>query len=224
MALHPSEAWVAVANYASGTVTVHAREDGRLRDAHVVVAPAGPHGKAHQVLFSRDGTRLFVPCLGADYIAQFHFDTATGTLTPAVSPHAAVAKGAGPRHVVFTPDERRAIVINEVDCTVTLFDVDAAGWLVGGRSTSTLPSDQPLLDGYSTAAIKVSRDGRFAYGSNRGHNSIVVYAIADTLEPLQWLSDAIDKPRDFELSNDPTQAFVLCANQNGISVVCRRCI
>lgn len=212
--IHPTGRWAFISNYSSGTLTTLAiGADGKLAE-HDSFSP----GKnVHQAQMDATGTRLFVPCLGSDHVAQFDFDVATGKLTPnATAAAAALPAGAGPRHLAWHPSRQWAYVINELNSTMTRFAYDAAaGVLKDGVHVSTVPTGTDLA-GKSTAHVLVSPDGRFVYGSNRGHDSIVIYSVNPddgTLTTVGWETGAGDVrvPRDFELS--PDGSLVVVANQ-----------
>jgi 6-phosphogluconolactonase len=142
-------------------------------------------------------------------------------LTPNDPPFAAVAPGAGPRHFAFHPKGRFAYVINEMDLTVTAFRHDSKrGTLTTLQSVSTLPEGVTKVPAYSTAEVQVHPSGKFLYGSNRGHDSITVFAIdgkAGTLTFVQNEPTQGNTPRGFGI--DPTGAFLLAGNQRSDSVV-----
>ena len=127
---------------------------------------------------------------------------------------AEIAPGSGPRHLAFHPDSQRAYVINELSNTITAFDYDAdAGTLATIQTISTLP------DGYAevshTADIHVHPNGRFLYGSNRGHDSIAVYAIDQAngqLALVEIVPTGGANPRNFGL--DPTGTYLIVGNHS----------
>jgi 6-phosphogluconolactonase len=172
-----------VANYGGGTVAVlPIGQDGRLAPASSVRTHEGkgpnasrqdkPH--AHGVYLDAAERFAFVPDLGADRVFVYRFDAAKGALEP----HGAAAPepGSGPRHMAFDPKGRYAYVINELSSTITTFAYDPArGELTRLDTVSALPAG---FTGTSyTAEIEVSPDGRFLYGSNRGHDSLVVFRV-----------------------------------------------
>jgi 6-phosphogluconolactonase len=112
-------------------------------------------------------------------------------------------------------------VINEMHCTVTAFVSDAKrGALTAFQTISTLPADQPTLPSYSTAEVQVHPSGKFLYGSNRGHDSIVVFAIDGKTGRLTYVENTPTQgstPRGFGI--DPTGGYLLAANQRSDSVV-----
>ena len=116
--------------------------------------------------------------------------------------------------MVFHPNKMIAYLFGELDSSVTVLTYDEAdGSFTQTQKVSTLPKD---FDGENGgAAIRVSNDGRYLYASNRGHNSIAVFAIAEdglSIDSIQTISTEGDFPRDFALS--PDNSYVVAANQN----------
>ena len=136
-------------------------------------------------------------------------------------PHAQVtiAPGAGPRHFTFHPNGRYAYLINEMGNTIMVFTyVAAQGTLVAIQTVPTLPVD--FAGKSTTADIHVAPSGRFLYGSNRGHDSLVIYAIDEATGKLAFVGHEPTRgqaPRNFAL--DPTGTFLLAANQDGNNIV-----
>ena len=220
---------VLAANYGGGSVVVIALEpDGRL-GAHgssiqhrgSSVNPQrqqGPH--AHGIYLDAANRFAFVPDLGLDRVMIYRFDAAAHSLAPIdPPPYAAVKPGAGPRHFAFHPNGRFAYVINELDSTITAFSYDAArGRLTELQTVPTLPTE--FKGQSSTAEIAVHPNGRFLYGSNRGHDSLAVFAIDSATGKLTFVQHEPTQgktPRNFAL--DPTGAFLLAANQGSDNVV-----
>jgi 6-phosphogluconolactonase len=143
----------------------------------------------------------------------------TGKLSANETPFVSLQPGSGPRHFAFHPAGRYAYVINEMNSTVTALAYDAAGGILEPIQTeSTLP------DGFegnnSTAEVQVHPTGKFLYGSNRGHDSIVVFAIDSDTGKLAYVENESTggrTPRNFGL--DPTGTCLLAANQNSNTVV-----
>ena len=157
--------------------------------------------------------------LGIDKVMIYRFDRATGKLTPGKQPSAELQQGAGPRHLTLHPNGKYLYVINELDSTMTAFKYNApTGTLTQIETVSTLPSD---FSGVSYCAdVHVSPSGRFLYGSNRGHNSIVVFEIdqrTGKLKLLEHVSTEGNWPRNFTI--DPSGRFLLVANQRSDNVV-----
>ncbi|MBL8839516.1 MAG: lactonase family protein [Alphaproteobacteria bacterium] len=215
---------VLVANFASGGVCVlPVRADGSLGEASLVIQHAGssidpvrqkgPH--AHAVAIDRANRFVFVPDLGMDKVMIYAFDPATGSLTAnAAQPFVATKPGAGPRQLVMHPGGGFAYLINELDSTMTAFRYDAArGTLAELQTLSTLPAG---FDGRNSCAeVQIAPSGRFLYGSNRGHNSIAIFAIDPNDGTLALRGHESTRgriPRNFEVS--PDGAFLIAANQD----------
>jgi 6-phosphogluconolactonase len=177
----------------------------------------GPH--AHCINLDAANRFAVVADLGLDKVLVYRFDPVKGTLTPNDPPSVAVAPGAGPRHFAFHPNGRNAYVINEIASTVTAFRYDAQrGVLEPLQTISTLPKD--FHGNNSTAEVQVHPSGKFLYGSNRGHNSIAIFAIdpmTGRLTPVGHQSSQIKTPRNFGI--DPTGTYLLVANQDSDSIV-----
>jgi 6-phosphogluconolactonase len=220
--------YVLVANYGSGSVALlPIREDGQLGEATDFIQHEGssvdpgrqerPH--AHSITLDPTNRFAFAADLGLDKILIYQLDLSRGKLIPHEEPWVAVTAGAGPRHLAFHPDGRYAYVINELDNTLIAFAYDEArGTLRTLQTLSTLPED---FQGPSYCAdVHVAPSGRFIYGSNRGHDSIAIFAVDEAagrlslvdLEPTQGKF-----PRNFAL--DPTGTFLLAANQDSDNIV-----
>lgn len=218
---------VLVANYTGGSVAVlPLKEDGMLGEASDFKQHLGssvdperqrePH--AHSVVLSRDNHFAVVADLGLDKLLVYRFDPEKGTLTPNDPPAGHVKPGSGPRHFAFHPNGRYAYAINEMGNTVTAFDWDGdKGSFRELQNISTLPKD--FKGENTTAEIEVHPSGRFLYGSNRGHDTIVVYAIDPAKGTLTLVEDVPTlgkEPRNFAL--DPTGSYLFAANQNSDTV------
>lgn len=230
LVVDPSGRHVLVANYGGGSVAaLPIAADGSLQPASSAVQhkgssvnpdrQKGPH--AHAIQTGPDNRFAYVPDLGLDQVLIYRFDSAKGTLAPNDPPHAALPPGSGPRHIAFHPRGRLAFVINELTCTITAFEVDATrGALTPVHTISTLPAGEPVQKGYSTAEVLVHPSGRFVYGSNRGHDTIVVFSLDEQTGRLSHVQHEPTQgrtPRNFSI--DPTGAFLLAANQRSDSVV-----
>lgn len=214
-----------VANYSSGSVSVLPIEgDGRLGATREVIQhrgggpnrerQAGPH--AHCVVPDDNDRHAFAVDLGVDKVLTYRFDAPAGKLTEHAS--VAVKPGAGPRHIAFHPSRKYAYVINELDSTITALDYRAAEATFAVKNTvSTLPPD--FAGENSCADIHVAPSGKFLYGSNRGHDSVVVFAIDERGGELKYVEHTPTRgktPRNFVV--DPSGAFLLAANQNSDSI------
>jgi 6-phosphogluconolactonase len=216
-----------VANYTGGSIAVlPIRSDGTLaplidlkqhEGSSVKEQQKGPH--AHCVILDRFERHALAADLGIDKVMIYRFDSATGNLMAAGQPWVELQAGAGPRHLALHSNGRYMYVINELDSTLTALKYNAMnGTLSQIETVSTLPND---FSGASFCAdVHVSRSGKFLYGSNRGHDSIVVFEI-DTgtgkLTLVEHVSTEGKWPRNFTL--DPTGRFLLVANQRSDNVV-----
>ena len=176
-----------------------------------------PH--AHSINLDPAGNFAFVADLGIDRVMGYRFDSETGILSPNETPSASVAPGSGPRHFAFHPSAKFAYVINELLLTVTAFHYDATkGALREMQTVSTLGEDE-RTGGMSTAHIEVHPSGKFLYGSNRGHNTIVVYAIDPENGALTYVENESTQgktPRNFGIT--PDGRFLVVANQSSSDV------
>src|SRR5262249_31904436 len=165
------------------------------------------------------GKFAFVADLGLDQVLVYKFDPEKGTITPNDPPFAAVEPGSGPRHFAFHPSGKFAYVISELANTVTLFRYHAdKGTLTPVETAKTLPDD---FKGASyTAEVVVHPSGKFAYGSNRGHNSIAAFKVdAETgkLTAAGHATEQIKTPRNFNI--DPTGRFLIVGSQDGHKLI-----
>ncbi|HET8645545.1 MAG TPA: lactonase family protein, partial [Vicinamibacteria bacterium] len=176
-----------------------------------------PH--AHAIHLDPAGQRAFVADLGLDRLAAYRFDAQGGTLAAEDAATVRLKPGAGPRHFAFHDGGRLLYVLNELDSTVTALRRDgAAAAFAPLQSLSTLPPGFAAAN--LPAEVAVRPDGRFLYASNRGHDSIAIFAIdpaAGTLAPAGHQSTRGQWPRHFAI--DPTGAYLLAANQRSDSIV-----
>src|SRR3984957_3560055 len=220
--------YLLVANYSGGSVsTFPVASDGHMEPASAFVQHSGsgpnkerqegPH--AHFIASSGDNRFVFVVDLGLDEVVVYHFDPASGSLIPNHPPFAKLASGAGPRHLAFHPNGKFAYVLSEVNSTVTAFAYDAQNGSFSTLQTlSTIPKD--FKGRNDTAEIVVHPSGKFLYASNRGHDSIVEFAIDPVRGTLTLAGDFSTQgkePRNFAL--DPTGKFLLAANQESNNIV-----
>jgi 6-phosphogluconolactonase len=224
----PTGRYLIVANHENGTVAVLPIEaDGRLEPAtdvqqHQGSGPGptqeGPH--AHFATFDPPGQRLVVCDKGIDKLMIYRLDADAGRLVAADPPAATLHSGAAPRHIAFHPSGRFAYVNGEADMTVTAFSYDGErGVFAELHYLSTLP-EGASGERLSTAQILVEPAGRFVYVSNRGHNSIAIFAIdqqTGRLTAVGHQSTQGRTPRNFAI--DPTGTFLYAANQNSDTIV-----
>ena len=211
------------ANYREGFVaSIPLARDGTLGRAKIIRHEGkGPNPErqdrphVHSVTISPDNRFVIVADLGVDKIFSYALDPDSAQLTPAIPPFVATAPGAGPRHFKFSRDGHHAYAINELDSTVTAYRYDPhSGALEALHSVSTLPPD--YRGASTTAEIRVHPNGRFVYGSNRGHDSIAVFAIGDSGRlgnaPIQIMLTGGKTPRNFALS--PSGEWLVCGHQD----------
>jgi 6-phosphogluconolactonase len=221
---------VLVANYSGGSVALlPLAADGRLSAASSVLKHSGSsvhptrqkQPYAHAINVSPDNRFALSPDLGADKVFIYRLDAVKHTLVPNTPAFATLPAGSGPRHLAFHPSGKFIYVINELLCTMSVFGYDASsGEMKEMQNVSTLPADETMRPAYSTAEVVVHPGGKFLYGSNRGHDSIVVYAIdagSGRLSQVQHEPTQGKAPRNFAI--DPTGAWLLAENQNSDTVV-----
>ncbi len=216
-----------VANYTSGTVAaLPITSEGRLEEAADMVQHTGssvnerrqqgPH--AHCIIFDPANRYVFATDLGIDKILIYALDRTRGTLVPNDQPFVKTSPGAGPRHITFHPGGKWLFAINELNSTITRYGYNEPGGILKAEQTvSTLPPD--FRDSNTCADIHISPDGSFLYGSNRGHDSIVIYAVDPSTGELSYVeheSTRGNTPRNFVI--DPTGYYLLAANQNSDSI------
>lgn len=216
VSVDPSGRWVMAANYTGGNVAVLPVRggDGGLGPATDTQASGG---QAHQILTDATGRFAYVPCKAANYVAQYRFDADAGTLTALAPATVATAAGAGPRHLALHPSGQWAFLINELDDTMTSLRVAADGRLTPVDTKSTLPAG--FMGTNTGAEVQVHPNGRFVFGSNRGHNSIVTFSIDQQTGALTLVGHAPtggNTPRHFDV--DPGGTLLLVGNQGSGTV------
>jgi 6-phosphogluconolactonase len=220
--------YLLVANYGSGSIAaLPIQADGTLAAASAVVQhqgssvnpqrQAGPH--AHFITMD-PANRFALTCdLGLDRVLVYRLDLAKGALVPNDPPSAPVQSGLGPRHLGFSPDGKFAYVISEIGATMTAFSYDGKrGALKELQTLSTLPQDFKGAKG--CAEVQVHPSGRFVYGSNRGHDSLAIYAVDPETGKLSWVdcqTTGGKTPRHFVI--DPSGRWLLAENQGSDTVV-----
>jgi 6-phosphogluconolactonase len=221
----PSGKIAVTVNYNSGTMAaLPIAADGKLGEPFYVDQHAGkplsdrqPGPRAHGVVFSKNARFAYVAELGLDRVYSYRIDPAKPSMTPLDPPYVSVKAGSGPRRLQLHPNGRFLYVNHETDSMVSVFEV-SSGRLKEIQSLSTLPAD--YKGNNSTAEIQIDHEGRFLYVSNRGHDSIAVYAVdpaKGTLALLENVPSLGRTPRN--LAIDPTNDYLFSANQGGDNVV-----
>lgn len=219
---------VLVANYTGGSIAAFPISgDGKLGEASAFVQHTGhgadpkrqeaPH--AHSIDLAPDNRFAFVDDLGLDELLTYKFDASKGTLSPNDPPFAKLDPGAGPRHFALHPSGKFAYVVSEMHSTVTAFSADLRNGTFHPQQTlSTLPST--FKGQNDDAEVEVHPSGKFLYASNRGHDSIAVFAIdpaKGTLTLVDHTSTQGKTPRNFAI--DPTGKLLFAENQESNTIV-----
>ncbi len=214
----PDGKFVTIATYNGGTTSLYpVNQDGTLAEASTIIKNTGhgpdkdrqsvPH--AHSMKFSRFGNQVFSADLGTDQLNIYHLEG--NTLKTEGQPYVKMAPGAGPRHFEYHPTEDVIYVISELNSTVTALRQTDGNWKVF-QTISALPKD---FKGESYCAdIHISQDGKYLYGSNRGHNSIAVFEVNKNDQSLKFketVSVEGNWPRNFSMT--PGGKWMLVANQ-----------
>ncbi|MBC6989049.1 lactonase family protein [Hymenobacter sp. BT491] len=228
ISLDHSDRCALVANYNSGSISsLPIQADGQLRspastDQHRGSGPnrsrqEGPH--AHCIIADPSNRFAFAVDLGLDTVFAYALDAPTGMLRLRDTPAFRAQPGAGPRHLTFHPNARFAYLTNEIASTVTALAYDAAqGTFREIQTLSALPADFTATN--TLADVHVAPNGRFVYVSNRGHNSVAVFAIdskSGRLTLVQHVATQGKTPRNFGL--DPAGRMLLVAHQDSDSIV-----
>jgi len=218
---------VLASNYTGGNVALMRIEptgelsEVRSSDQHTGKGPVAerqekPH--VHSALFEPGGKRIFVADLGIDQIKVYTIDKSTFALKPNKYPEIKLAPGSGPRHMVIHPDGKLLFVVNELSSTVSAIQLLENGSFKIGETVSTLPV------GFSKpntgADIHLSPDGNYLYVSNRGMNSIAIFAVMHKDSKIRLIGQEETRgemPRNFTLT--PNGEYLLVANQNTDNIV-----
>jgi len=211
--------WLLGASYGGHLVSVNAiGKDGKVSEPIQVIPTAR---NAHAIITDRSNRYVFVPHLGTDQIFQFRLDAKTGRLAANTPPVVQLKAQTGPRHIVMSPDNRFAYLLNELVATVTTLSLDAAtGLLTEVGSTSALPPDTKLVPGAPRGAVgapgqaprdtsndiwasdlHVTPDGKFVYAAERTSSSINALGVDTATGTLTYLSSTPTEkqPRGFRI-------------------------
>lgn len=224
LAVEPTGRYLLVATYTGGTAVCYPiLSDGQIGRPSDIVTHTGQPGpnrgpqtqaRAHMILPDPSGFRAMVPDLGLDQIFVYVLDGSTGRFGTNDPPHVHAAPGAGPRHLAYHPNGRNVYVINELNSTLAAYAYDSeSGVIYHLQTQTTLPAS--FTEANATAHVMVHPSGRFVYGSNRGHNSIAIFAVdpdSGRLSPLGHESTQGRTPRNFNI--DPSGNFMFVGNQD----------
>jgi len=229
--VNPQNTHVFVSNFMSGSVCVFPiAEDGSLGQKSCFIQHSGssvnparqssPH--AHSLIFDEQGQRAFVPDLGIDKLMIYRTDFVGGKLLTNEVPFFKTQPGAGPRHCVFGGNYRYCYLINELDSSISVLAYNSSdGSFRELQKIPTVPEGSACDN--TCADVHISPDGRFLYGSNRGHNSIIAYAVDQKSGQLSYVDitpSGGEIPRNFTI--DPTGSYALVCNQDSDNIVAFR--
>mgnify|MGYP001243265138 CR=1 FL=1 len=219
--------FVMAANYWDGQTAAifPLRADGGVLPASDSVFHAGKsepgqdkaHG--HCIITDPTNTWVYVTDLGIEETVCYRLDHQHGRLV--LHDSLEFLAGTGPRHMVFHPNSRFAYVIGELNNTITSLAFDAeTGALTAFQTVPTLPEGTPSDPPSYASDIRIHPSGKFLYGSNRGHDSLVIYAVNEESGRLTYVGHQATQgsyPRNFAI--DPTGTYLLVGNQNSGSIV-----
>jgi len=222
-----AEGYVLAANYTGGSVALFKIDDNGKLSPPVDVKQhhgggpnkerqEGPH--VHSAFFEPGGDRIFVADLGTDAISVYHIDKNKSQLVPATFPEIKLTPGSGPRHLAFLPKKNILYVVSELANTVTAISLNKNGSYTSIETVSAIPGDNKKPN--TCADIHISKNGRFLYVSNRGLNTIAIFAIdqeSGKLKIIAQESTRGENPRNFTLS--PDENYLLVANQTTQNIV-----
>lgn len=220
--------WAVVANYSSGSVSLFPiQADGSLQpESHALSHQgSGPNASrqqgahAHCAMFDPSNRYVMVADLGIDRVLIYRIDPTKKQLVPGPQPFLELPPGSGPRHLAFHPTGTFAFIINELAMTMTAASWNAeTGQMAILNTESTIPEGQPVPGG-STAEVLVHPSGRFVYGSNRGPNTIALFAIDPKSGRIERIEnfDTLGKiPRNFRIAPDGN--LLIAENQESNSI------
>ena len=222
--------YVLAANYTGGNVALFKMGDnGKINPAadvqqHHGRGPnkerqEGPH--VHSAFFEPGTDRIFVADLGTDAVSVYNLDKNKLQLLPANTTEIKLTPGSGPRHLAFHPRKKILYCANELSNSVSVILLKKDGSFTTIETVSAIPGD--FKKSNTCADIHISRDGRFLYVSNRGLNSIAVFAVNQENGKLKIIVQEPTKgenPRNFTLS--PDEKYLLVANQTTQNIVAFR--
>ncbi len=225
-----SDGFVLAANYTGGSVALF-----KLGKTGTITPPLdvkqhygsgpvkgrqeSPH--VHSAFFEPGTDRIFVADLGTDAVSVYHLDKKNSKLVPASNPEIKLNPGTGPRHLAFHPDKKFLYIADELSSTVTACSLNKDGSYTILETVPSTPADYKKAN--YPADIHITKDGRFLYVSNRGYNSIAIFAVNEASGKLNIIGQEPvrgETPRNFTLS--PDEDYLLVANQNSQNIVAFR--
>lgn len=211
VAVDPSGRYLLTSYYSDGKAAVYRlAADGMVEP--MATAVVATQKNPHCILPHPQQPFVYVPNTGADVVLQYRLDGQTGALQPAEKHEVPNVAGSGPRHAFFHPSQPWLYVVNEKDSSVTLFEVQKKnGALTQRQKLSTLP--EGFSGGNTCADIEVTPDGKYLYASNRGHDSLAMFAIDAKSGHLTSLGQVATEKTPREFAIDPSGKFVYSAGQ-----------
>ena len=215
ISLSPGEDYLLLAGYSSSSIAVVKLNDkGIPEEVTDTISFSGNEGQIshpHMISFDPEGKKVYLTDLGLDRIVVYDLDKVSGHLRQIENGIVNLSKGTGPRHFVFNSTGTKMYVINELNSTVSGFEVNANGELKLNQTLSTLGED--FTGENACADIHLGKDGLYLYGSNRGENTIVVFSVGSngSLTLAGRTSCGGDWPRNFVI--DPSGKYILVGNQ-----------
>lgn len=220
-----AEGHILTANYTGGNVGLLKIDDaGKLSDLLFTEdhegkgdteRQDGPH--AHSAWFVKGGNDIISVDLGTNSLWFSTLDAMDKVLVPKNPQQLTMAAGAGPRHLVFHPNEKWIYVLNELNGTVSQIEKENGTYSL----TNSFPSLPDDFEGENTGAdIHLSLDGKFLYASNRGHDSIAIFSVDDKTGALELLGHKPvrgEHPRNFSIS--PEGNYLVVANRDTNNLV-----
>jgi 6-phosphogluconolactonase len=215
ISLSPGEDFLLTANYSSSSIAVVKLDSRgipeRVTDSISFPGSEGAVSHPHMIAFGPAGKKVYLTDLGLDRVVIYDFDATSGKLKQTNNGVVNFAKGAGPRHFVFSSDGTKMYVICELNSSISVFDVNSNGEIKAIQTITTLAGN--FKGENACADIHMGKSGQFLYGSNRGENTIVVFKIGNdgklTLAGRE--SCGGNWPRNFVI--DPSGKYILAGNE-----------
>jgi len=210
--------YVFVSNYMGGVVMVYKSGlDGDLKRHQKIQLENPEASHAHSVSISSNNKTAYIADLGNDKIWIYNFNAETGQLSLKEKPFVPLEEGSGPRHFSFSKNENFAFSMNELNSTISVFNIEDDGNLEIIQNISSLPKD---FEGNNSGAdIHLHPSGKFLCTSNRGNNSIAAFKIDENSGRLTAIGHYRTKgktPRNFAIS--PDGKFLYAANQDSSTI------
>jgi len=212
---------VLVANYSSGSISIFKKsKTGGLNPVSQVITHSGrsknpnrqtaPH--VHQLQFTPDNKYVLATDLGTNKIYIYNYSPNSDKEILSIKDSVAVKRGAGPRHLTFSPNGKFVYLLQELDGGIIVFSYRDG---ILRKLEETQIVDDDFKGEIGAAAIHFSPDGNYLYATNRGSvNDLTVFTVQKDgrLNYKASYPSGGKGPRDFAI--DPTGAYVLIANQN----------